>query len=70
MNVVRAHHHINVAGLLGDQFLILLSKTSCHDDLAAVLLALPRLQVAQVAIQLVVGVLSDAARVEHHDIGI
>ena len=66
---LRAHDNIDVAGLLGDEFLVLLSKAACHDDLAAVLLTLPGLQVAQVAVQLVVGVLSDTARVEHHNIG-
>ena len=70
MNVVRSHDDINVAGLLSDEFLVLLSKTTSHDNLATVLLALPGLQMPQVAVQLVVGVLSDTARVEHHNIGL
>ena len=41
-----------------------------HDDLAAVLVALPRLQVSEVAVELVVGVLADAAGVEDDHVGV
>ena len=40
------------------------------DDLAALAGVLPGPQVAEVAVQLVVGVLADAARVEHDDVGV
>ena len=50
--------------------LVLLRQAAGHDDLAAVLLALPRLQVPEVAVQLVVGVLADAARVEDDHVGV
>ena len=49
---------------------VLLGEAAGHDDLAAVALRLPRLEVAEVAVQLVVGVLPDAARVEHDDVGV
>ena len=53
-----------------DELAVLLGEAAGHDDLAAVALVLPGLQVAEVAVQLVVGVLTDAARVEHDDVGV
>ena len=50
--------------------LVLLRQAARHDDLAAVRCALPRLEVTEVAVELVVGVLADAARVEHDDVGV
>ena len=70
VDVVRAHHDVDVAGLWRDDVAVLLGEAAGHDDLAAVALRLPRLQVAEVAVQLVVGVLADAARVQHDDVGV
>jgi hypothetical protein len=70
MHVVRAHHHVDVAGLLRHEVLVLLREASGHDDLTAVFLGLPRLEVSEVAVQLVVGVLTNTASVEHDHVGI
>ena len=58
------------AGPFGHAFLVLLRQAAGHDDLTAVALALPRLQMTEVAVELVVGVLPDAARVEDDDVGV
>ena len=39
VHVVGAHHHVDVAGPLRDEFLILLGQATRHDDLATVALA-------------------------------
>ena len=70
VHVVRAHHDVDVLGLRRDEVAILLGEAARHDDLAALPGVLPRLQMAEIAVQLVVGVLPDAARVEHHDVGV
>ena len=70
VDVVRAHHDVDVAGPRAHDVAVLLGETAGHDDLAAVALRLPRLEVAEVAVQLVVGVLADAARVQHDDVGV
>ena len=53
-----------------DEATVLLGEAAGDDDLASVALRLPGLEVAEVAVQLVVGVLADAARVEHDDISV
>ena len=70
MDVVRAQHHIHVRRALADRVPILLGQATGDDDLATFLLRLPRLQVAEVAVEPVVRVLPDAARVEHDHIGV
>ena len=70
VDVVRPHHHVDVPGPLVDEVAVLLGEAAGHDDLAAGALRLPRLEMAEVAVQLVVGVLADAARVEHDDVGV
>ena len=70
VHVVRAHDHVDVTGTRRYFVTVLLGQAARHDDLATVLLALPGLQVAEIAVQLVVGVLPDAAGVEHDDVGI
>ena len=70
VDVVRAHHDVDVAGPRAHEVTVLLGEAAGHDDLATVALRLPRLQVAEVAVQLVVGVLADAARVQHDDVGV
>ena len=57
-------------GALAHDVAILLGEAARHDDLAPVARGLPRLQVAEVAVELVVGVLADAARVEHDHVGV
>ena len=70
MHVVGAEHDVDVTGPLAHDVAVLLGQAAGHDDLAAVPLGLPRLEVAEVAVELVVGVLADAARVEHDDVGV
>ena len=70
VDVVGAHHDVDVGGPLAHGVAVLLGQAAGHDDLAALALGLPRLEVAEVAVELVVGVLPDAARVEHDDVGI
>ena len=54
---------------LEDAVPVLLGQAAADRDLEPRSAVLQRLQVAQVAVELVVGVLADAAGVEHHDIG-
>ena len=70
MDVVRAEHDVDVRRPVADDLAVLLGQASRHHDLATVALALPRLEVTEVAVELVVGVLTDAARVEHDDVGV
>ncbi len=70
MHVVRAEHDVDVRRLGAHQIAILLRQATGHDDLATVALFLPRLQPTERAVQLVVGVLADAACVEHDDVGV
>jgi hypothetical protein len=49
---------------------VLLGQATGDRDLKVGPLLLERLQVPEVAVQLVVGVLADAAGVEHDDVGI
>ena len=70
VDVVGADHDVDVARPLADELAVLLGEAAGHDDLATVAGRLPRLQVAEVAVQLVVGVLPDAARVEDDHVGL
>ena len=70
VHVVRAHHDVDVRGLLPDEFAVLLGEASGHDDLPVLALRLPGLELAEVAVEPVVGVLPDATRVEHDDVGL
>lgn len=47
-----------------------MGKTAADDDLQFGSTVLLRLEVSQRAVQLVVGILTDAAGVEHHDVGL
>ena len=70
VHVVGAEHHVDVTGPLPDQLPILLGEAPGHRDERVGSLGLHRLEPAQGAVQLVVGVLPDAAGVEHHDVGV
>jgi hypothetical protein len=70
VDVVRPHHDVDVAGLGGDELAVFLGKAARHDYLTTLASVLPGPEVAEVAVELVVGVLADAARVEHDDVGI
>ncbi len=67
--VVGAEHDVDVTGPLHDELAVLLGQAPAHRDLQVGALLLQRLEPPQLAVELVVGVLTDAARVEHDDIG-
>ena len=62
---VGADHHVDPRCLPLDQALILLREAAAHDDLEIGMPVLDRLQVPQVPVELVVGVLPDRAGVQH-----
>ena len=68
-DVVGAEHDIDDRGLLQDHALVLLGKAAADRDLHARVLGLHRDEMAEIAVELVVGVLADRAGVEHDDIG-
>ena len=67
--VVGAEHHVDVAGALHDELTVLLGETPADRDLEPRLRLLQRLEPAEMPVELVVGVLPDAARVEDDDVG-
>ena len=70
VHVVGAEHDVDVARLLADEIAILLGEAAADHDLQVRARVLERLEVTERAVELVVGVLADAAGVEHHDIGV
>ena len=64
-----AEHDVDVAGPLDDQLTVLLGEAAADRDLQVGTLRLQRLEPPEVAVELVVGVLADAAGVEHDDVG-
>jgi hypothetical protein len=70
VHVVGAEHHIDVRGPVDDRGPVLLGQTAGHRDLHAGLAVLQRLEVPEGAVELVVGVLPDAARVQDDDVGV
>ncbi|CAB4692403.1 unannotated protein [freshwater metagenome] len=70
VHVVGAEHYVDVRCLVPHEVLVLLGKTASDHNLTTVLLTFPGLQVTEGAVQLVVGVLPDATRVQHHHIGV
>ena len=70
MHVVGAEHHVDPRRLRADALGLVLGEASAHDDLHAGATVFDRLEHAEVAVELVVGVLPDAAAVEHHDVGV
>ena len=67
--VVGAEHDVDVTGPLHDELAVLLGQAPAHRDLQVGALLLQRLEPPELAVELVVGVLTDAARVEHDDVG-
>jgi hypothetical protein len=68
-DVVGAEHHVDERRPLLDRGLVLLGEAPGDGDLHAGPRPLQRLQLTEVAVQLVVGVLPDAARVEDDHVG-
>src|SRR5947208_13414894 len=69
-HVVGAEHHVNLGGTLAHQAGVLLGQAAGDSDLHPGPALLLGPQMAEVAVQLVVSVLPDAARVEEHDVGL
>ncbi len=69
-HVVRAEDHIDVPEALHDGLAVLLGQAPADHDLHLGPGRLEGLEVPEVAVELVVGVLADAAGVEHHHVGV
>jgi hypothetical protein len=69
-DVVRAEDHIDPRRLAQQRLPVLLGQAATDRDLHVGVAALARGQVAEVAVQLVVGVLADGAGVEDHHVGV
>jgi hypothetical protein len=69
-DVVRAEDDVDPRRLAQHGVSILLRQAATDRDLQVGIAALARSQVAQVAVQLVVGVLAHGAGVEHHHVGV
>jgi hypothetical protein len=67
-DVVRAEHHVHPGRPLNDVAAVLLRQAAADRDLHVRVRQLGRAQVTEVAVEPVVGVLPDRARVEHHDV--
>ncbi len=70
VHVVGTENDVDPRRLVAHQVAVLLGETTGHHDLAPLTLTLPTLQNAESAVELVVGVLADAARVEDHYVGL
>ena len=70
MHVVGTEYDIDVASAPLDQVAVLLGQAAPYRQLDVWTGVLERLQVAQGAVELVVGVLSDTARVEDNHVGL
>ena len=70
VHVVGAEDQVDVGRPLADAVLVLLGQAAGDHDLHAGLAVLHRLEVAEGAVELVVGVLPDAAGVEDDDVGL
>ena len=68
--VVGAEHDVDVPGPLDDQVAVLLGEAAADRDLQVGVGVLQGLEPAEVAVELVVGVLADAAGVEDDDVGV
>ena len=67
--VVGAEHDVDVRRPLAHELAVLLGQAAADRDLQLGPALLQRLQPAEVPVELVVGVLADAAGVEHDDVG-
>jgi hypothetical protein len=68
--VVGPEHDVDVTSALDDQVTVLLRQAAAHRDLEVGTTLLQALQAPELAVQLVVSVLTHAARVEHDDVGL
>ena len=70
INIVRSEHHIHMSRTLADEVTVLLRQTTPDHNLQVRIDLFQRLEIAQRAIELVVGVLPYATGVENDDIGL
>ena len=69
-DVVGAEHDVHPRRPAKHRVAVLLGQATADGDLHVRIGLLTRRQVAEVAVELVVGVLADRARVENHDVGV
>ena len=70
VHVVSAEHYVDMASSMLDLVTVLLGQTAPYRHLNLRALGLQCLEVAESSVELVVGVLPDAAGVEHDDVGL
>jgi hypothetical protein len=70
MHIVCTHDYVYPWGAITNDVFIFLRQTPAHHNATAVLRVFPRFEVAQSAVQLVVGILANAAGVQHHEVSI
>ena len=70
MDIVRSNHNIDMACSLRDLLAIFLRQAPAHDDFHVGAFFFDVLESPEVSVELVVGVLTNATGVEHHDIGV
>ena len=63
-------HDVHPGCLLNDGVLVLLRQAAAHSDLHALVGALDRRQLTEVAVQAVGSIFADRAGVEHHQVGL
>ena len=69
VHVVSANNNIDVSGTSGDGVAIFLRQATAHDDFHIGAFFFDVLEATEMPVELVIGVLTDAAGVEHHDVG-
>ncbi len=70
VHVVRTQDDVDVGRPGPNQLAIFLGEAARHDELHRRMLVLEALQMAEIAVEPVVGVLADAARVQDDDVGV
>ena len=69
-NVVSTEHDVNPGCLLNDGVLVLLRQTAAHSNLHALVSALDRRQLTEVAVQAVGSVFANRTGIENHQVGL
>ena len=64
------HHHIYPGGTITNNVFVFLRQAPAHHNATPVLGVFPRLEMAQGAVELVVGIFANAAGVQHHNISV
>ena len=70
MNIVGSHHNVDPWGASLHNVFVLLRQATTNNNASAILGVFPCLEMTQGAVQLVVGILSNATGVQHNDISV